>query len=120
MINFIKNIFLKKEPIFKLRIEESWFSNDYVVMQWTINGRKWNTIQHFCDYPIDYGMRDLTFSIENRDNFDDEMKQFSTLEKVIQFEKDENIKYLQYCNKLKKEEDEKEIRRKKLFENTNK
>jgi len=95
---------------FKLKIVESWFSKKYVEFKYTKNGIFWKKI-YCCKPPslyhidYDYTWEPLFYKLGNG-NFDCEKENFSTYEKIKEFEKQEWEKYIKGNESLKEKRTE--------------
>lgn len=97
--NKFKNLpFTHNPEDFKLRIVPSWFSKDYVELEYSANGGKtWKRIYcaaapFFGSIDYDWKWEPLHYRLGNGD-FTYEKEKFSSYQKIIDFEKSEEIRY---------------------------
>lgn len=101
---------------FQLRIVESWFSNEYVQFEYSANGgRTWKTIYH-AEPPFlgsinyDWDWKPLSYSLGNG-NFRFEKEKFSSYQKILDYEKEQEKTYYEGQESIKRQRREIEERR---------
>ena len=88
IIKFFKEEILQIKPIFKLKIEESWFSKEYYCVKFSENnGWAWkyllkDTIIGFPSFPGEQALEKLTVNINNVVGF---AEQFKTVDDCIKY-----------------------------------
>ncbi len=126
LIDKLKNVFKKeyKPEDFRLKITESWFSPDFVYIQYSRNkGRTWKIIHTAKDTFIGYNLYEykwdrLTFPLGNGD-FTEEKKQFSSYEKIKEYEDSQYKKMIEENKKREMEREEKRKERIKAYKRAN-
>jgi len=117
---------LPKKNKFLLKIEQSWFSPEYVQFKYSINGGfTWKNI-YVAERPLfsdvfsyDWYLCKLTYPLRDG-NFDNEKKMFSSYEKIKEWEKEQKEKYFKGLEETKKTRKEIIENRKKALEKANK
>ena len=101
MIKFIKEKIFKIKPIFKIKIEKSWFSDNWYAIKFSNNnGYSWQyLIRAKNDHDYSYPRLKTEVRYERYDSLKSFVKQFSTYEDCVAFNEDVR-------NKVKKFNDE--------------
>lgn len=92
MIKFIKEKIFKIKPIFKIKIEKSWFSDNWYAIKFSNNnGYSWQyLIRAENNYNYPYDRLKIEVRYERYDSLKNFVKQFSTYEDCIAF--NENVR----------------------------
>jgi len=108
---------------FKIKVVESWFSNEYVIFEYSANGGfTWKTI-HYASPPNvfqedSWEYKNLTFSLD--ENVKNILENFNTYQKIIDYEKDQFEKYMQGNIDARNDRINIELDRKNLLKELNK
>jgi hypothetical protein len=130
-IDFINEGFLiKKETSldptkFKLRVVRSSFSDDYATIEYTIDGKKWNSIKR-CMRDIGYSIYtmyrlttivyQINFNKSKEEQFKYELEKFSSYEKIKQYEEEQQKECEEKNASLIRQQKELEDKKKKFYD----
>ena len=120
-----KKVVLNPED-FRLKISKAWSGvSDYIQFEYSTDaGRKWKSIQHaspplFGSMAYNWEWTSLVYELKEGNKFLDEKRQFNTYQKILDYEKEEKIKYQEGCRLLEQERKSVEDRKERQIKSLN-